>query len=57
MRNNCIFVTYDVNLKRYLLYKGIDNILHGLNPNTYNRFWVYERNDNLFQALKEWFNK
>lgn len=56
MGNSCIYVTYNLELKKYLWSKGISTLIHGLNPNTKNLFWVYERNEKLNKALDEWFN-
>lgn len=54
-KRSSVFITYDVNLKKYLWNNEIDNILCGLNPKTKNKFWVYERNDRLNNKLDEWF--
>lgn len=56
--NNCannIYVTYDVQLKRYLEASGFNNILYGLHPKSYNMFWVYNRTKELNEVLKKWF--
>lgn len=50
-----VFITYDINLKRYLWNNGIDNIICGLNPKNNNKFWVYERNNILNDMLDKWF--
>jgi len=52
----CIYTTYNSDLKDYLSSKNIRNILYGLNPKTYNMFWVYERNDLFNAELKNYFN-
>ena len=54
---NCIYVTYDYNLKQYLRKFNIENILYGLHPKTNRMFWVYERNCNLQEKLDNWFKK
>ena len=55
LNKKCIFVTYDVMLKRYLWSNGVDNILYGMNPNSKRLFWVYERNEALTDLLNKWF--
>ena len=57
MNNNCIYVTYDINLKKYLELHGIENILYGLHPKTKNMFWVFRRDDELHRLLDLWFLK
>ena len=53
--NNCIYITYDINLKRYLIENGFRDIVYGLNPNTNRLFWVFERTDQFNKALANWF--
>ena len=55
--NNCIYITYDKNLKEYLRKNGIENILYGLHPKTLKMFWVYKRDNILQEKLDFWFNK
>ena len=55
--NNCIYTTYNKDLKKYLDSKNIINILYGLNPKTYNMFWVYERNELLNKELDNYYTK
>ena len=55
MGNNVIYVTYDINLKRFLANNGYENILYGLHPKTKRMFWVYERTDALASLLDKWF--
>lgn len=54
-KNQC-FVTYDINLKKYLLDKGICDFIYGMNPKTNRLFWVYIRTDELNKCLDIWFN-
>lgn len=53
---SCIYVTYDVNMRRHLNENGHKYILCGLNPNSKDTFWVFERTDKLNQLVKQWFN-
>lgn len=55
-KNQC-FVTYDVNLKKFLLNKGINDSVYGMNPKTNRLFWVYSRTDELNKYLDMWFKK
>lgn len=34
--------------------KGIECLFDALDPCTYDKFWLFERNDNLDKALTEW---
>ena len=54
-KNQC-FVTYDINLKRYLLNNGIKDEVYGINPKTHRLFWVYIRTEELNKYLDIWFN-
>lgn len=54
-KQNCIYITYDGNLKRYLTKNGIDSILYGLHPKTKRMFWVYQRDEKLNEQLVNWF--
>lgn len=54
---NCIYVTYDHNLKLYLHSFKIESILYGLHPKTNKMFWVYERNKLLQEKLDDWFKR
>ena len=51
---NIIYTCYSPKLKQFLKDKECRYILVGLNPNTLKTFWVYERNEQLNNLLKEW---
>ena len=53
--NNIIYLTYDINLKKFLSDHGVKDIIYGMNPNTNKLFWVYERNEILNQLLNLWY--
>lgn len=53
---NIIYITYDINLKKFLSNRGIDNLLKAKHPKTDRLFWIYERNEILNKALDDWFN-
>lgn len=53
---SCIYVTYDINIRRHLNEHGFRYILCGLNPNNKDMFWVFERTDELNKLVKQWFN-
>ena len=55
-KKNCIYVTYDHNLKQYLHECNIEDILYGLHPKTNRMFWVFERHELLQKKLDQWFN-
>lgn len=54
---SCIYVTYDINMRRYLNEKGFRYILCGLNPNNKDTFWVFERSENLNKHILTWYKK
>lgn len=49
-----IYTTYDVNFKQYLNENGQKYILCGLNPNSKDTFWVFERNSEFNILLNKW---
>ena len=51
---NVIYTTYDVNFKQYLNENGQRYILWGLNPNSKDTFWVFERNKEFHVLLNKW---
>ena len=53
---NCIYVTYDVNLRRFLNAHGHRYILFGKNVNSDDMFWVFERTEDLNKLIKQWFD-
>ena len=53
---SCIYVTYDINMRRHLNENGCKYILCGLNPNSRDTFWVFERTEKLNKLVKQWFN-
>jgi hypothetical protein len=56
--NDKYFFCYSINLFRYIRNNGICYISKGTNPNTKRNYWLYEKNTNLSNILKEWtFNK
>ena len=53
---SCIYVTYDINMRRHLNEHGFKYILCGLNPNNQDMFWVFERTEELTKLVDQWFN-
>ena len=53
---SCIYVTYDINMRKYLNKQGFKYILCGLNPNNQDMFWVFERTEELTKLVDKWFN-
>lgn len=51
-----IYITYDVDFKRYLRSLKIQDLLYGLNPKSLKPFWVYERTIEFEKALKDWYD-
>ena len=45
---------YDLNQKNFFKSKGLKYLITGLNERSMRKFWVYERNDKLNNALNEW---
>ena len=50
-KDNVIYVTYDVELKRFLNNNGIDNLIYGQNPKSGNLFWVFKRCEKLNKLI------
>ena len=49
-----LYYCYSINLRNYLTQNGKAYILCALNPNSYKRFWVYEKDEKLNTLLNEW---
>lgn len=56
MGSEIIYTTYDINLRRFLTEHGHRYILFGKNVNSNDMFWVFERNEDLNQLVKQWFD-
>lgn len=54
MTGGRLYCCYSLNLRNYLMSRGIKYELCALNPNSHAMFWVYERNEELDIALTEW---
>lgn len=53
---SCIYVTYDVNMRRFFNEHGHRYILFGKNVNSDDMFWVFERTEDLNKLIKQWFD-
>lgn len=51
-----LYCCYSLNLRNFLMTRGIRYELCALNPNSHAMFWVYLRNEKLDTALAEWTN-
>ena len=49
-----MFCCYSFALKEFLENKGFEYEVHGLNPSTMKKFYVFHITDGLSEALKEW---
>jgi len=55
LQKNTLFYCYSGKLKSFLMYKKNLRYLHkGLNDKTQRNFWVFERSEELNDALTEW---
>lgn len=49
-----LFPCYSLNLRDYLMSKGLRYKLSALNPNNHKMFWLFVDNENLNNLLIEW---
>lgn len=53
--NNVFYITYNIQLKNFLMGKGIRYGVCGVNPTNNKTFWVYDRTkQNFIIAIDEW---
>lgn len=48
------YYCYSNEIKEYLLSKGFKYVNIALNPNTYNKYWLFIRTDELTRSLDEY---
>lgn len=49
------YYCYDVNIKKFLMNKGYKYLLIAMHPETYKKFWLFERNDELTKCIDEYY--
>lgn len=54
MTSSRLYCCYSLNLRNYLMSRGIKYELCALNPNSHAMFWIYVRNSELDIALTDW---
>lgn len=51
---NNLFVCYDKKQRNYFRDLGFNDILYGLHPKTFMKFWVFIRNEEFNMAFEKW---
>ena len=57
INNGGVFVCYDIAQRNFFRDKGINDVVYGLHPTTYKRFWVFVQTKEFDVAMKEWSNQ
>lgn len=54
INNGGVFVCYDIAQRNFFRNKGIKDVVYGIHPKTYKRFWVFVQTKEFDVAMKEW---
>ena len=57
INNAGVFVCYDITQRNFFRDKGIKDIVYGLHPTTYKRFWVFLQTKEFDIVMKEWLGR
>lgn len=49
-----VYVCYDKAQRNFFRDKGIRDVVYGIHPKTYKRFWVFAQTEVFNDAMKEW---
>ena len=55
--NNGVFVCYDITQRNYFRDKGLKDVVYGVHPKTYKRFWVFLQTEEFNKVMKEWLGR
>ena len=57
INNGGVFVCYDIVQRNFFRDKGIKDVVYGIHPKTYKRFWVFSQTEEFNIAMKEWLSR
>ena len=52
-----VYVCYDKAQRNFFRDKGINDVVYGLHPTTYKRFWVFVQTKEFDIVMKEWLSQ
>ena len=52
-----VFVCYDITQRNFFRDRGIKDVVYGIHPKTYKRFWVFSQTKEFDIAMKEWLGR
>lgn len=52
-----VFVCYDITQRNFFRNKGIRDVVYGIHPKSYKRFWVFLQTKEFDITMKEWLNR
>ena len=55
--NNGVFVCYDITQRNYFRDKGLKDVVYGIHPKTYKKFWVFLQTEEFNKVMKEWLGR
>lgn len=55
--NNGVFVCYDIAQRNYFRDKGLKDVVYGIHPKTYKKFWVFLQTEEFNRVMKEWLGR
>ena len=55
--NNGVFVCYDIAQRNFFRDKGLKDVVYGIHPKTYKKFWVFLQTEEFNKVMKEWLGR
>lgn len=55
--NNGVFVCYDITQRNFFRDKGLKDVVYGIHPKTYKKFWVFLQTEEFNRVIKEWLGR
>ena len=52
-----VYVCYDIIQRNFFRDRGIKDVVYGIHPKTYKRFWVFVQTKEFDVAMKEWLSR
>ena len=57
INNAGVFVCYDITQRNYFRDKGLKDVVYGIHPKTYKKFWVFVQTEEFNKVMKEWIGR
>ena len=52
-----VFVCYDIAQRNFFRDKGLKDVVYGIHPKTYKKFWVFVQTEEFNKVMKEWLGR